>query len=172
MPSQPSWFHRLDAILADLRSLPSPYVDRQAIERLFQVRERRARQLMAGLPSLQVGNAVAVERLALVARLEQTSYSTRFQWEIARRARIVHALDQARKHAAAARVQVAASSVSPDCLLPDLGPEINLSPGHLQIRFSDAQDLASKLLALSQVMANDWEAFAKAAGVSENLEIG
>jgi hypothetical protein len=72
MPAQPGWFHRLDSILAELRQLPSAYIDRHAIEKLFQVRERRARQLMAGLPSLQVGNAVAVDRLALISRLEQT----------------------------------------------------------------------------------------------------
>ena len=49
MPSQPAWFHRLDEILADLRSMTSPHLDRAAVEKLFRVRQRRARQLMADL---------------------------------------------------------------------------------------------------------------------------
>src|ERR1019366_2181615 len=78
MPAQPAWFHRLDGILSELRSLETEYLDRQAVETLFHVRERRARQLMAGLPSLQVGNAVAVRRQALIERLENTAHGDRF----------------------------------------------------------------------------------------------
>jgi hypothetical protein len=163
MPAQPAWFHRLESILTDLRELPSPYIDRNAIEKLFQVRERRARQLMAGLPSLQVGNAVAVDRLALISRLEQTSESTRFQWEIARRTRVGSVLDQVRKHSAAARVKLTPAVAVTERVLPALSPQIDLTPGHLHIHFSDAQDLASKLFELSQVMADDWEAFSAAA---------
>ena len=49
MPAQPAWFHRLDEILADLRSMTSTHLDRAAVEKLFRVRQRRARQIMAGL---------------------------------------------------------------------------------------------------------------------------
>ena len=59
MPSQPAWFHRLDEILADLRSMTSTHLDRAAVEKLFRVRQRRARQIMAGLEGLRVGNAAA-----------------------------------------------------------------------------------------------------------------
>ena len=38
MPSQPAWFHRLDEILADLRSMTSTRLDRAAVEKLFRVR--------------------------------------------------------------------------------------------------------------------------------------
>jgi hypothetical protein len=76
MPAQPAWFHRLDQILRDLRALPAPYLDRHAVEKIFQVRERRARQLMAGLPSLQIGNALAVERSALIEHLETIKSAT------------------------------------------------------------------------------------------------
>ena len=49
MPSQPAWFHRLDEILGALRSMTSPHLDRAAVEKLFRVRQRRARQIMVGL---------------------------------------------------------------------------------------------------------------------------
>ena len=73
MPAQPAWFHRLAAILADLRAIESTHLDRLAVEKLFRVRQRRARQIMAGLEGLRVGNAAGVSREALIARLERTA---------------------------------------------------------------------------------------------------
>ena len=75
MPAQPAWFHRLDEILGALRSMTSTHLDRRAVEKLFRVRRRRARQIMAGLEGLRVGNAAAVSREALIERLEQTASS-------------------------------------------------------------------------------------------------
>ena len=51
MPAQPACFHRLDEIFTALRPMTSTHLDRQAIEKLFRVRRRRARQIMAGLGS-------------------------------------------------------------------------------------------------------------------------
>ena len=48
----PRGFHQLDEILALLRGFESTHLDRQAIEKLFRVRQRRARQIMAGLEGL------------------------------------------------------------------------------------------------------------------------
>ena len=42
MPSQPACFQRLDEILDVLRAIESTHLDRQAIEKLFRVRQRRA----------------------------------------------------------------------------------------------------------------------------------
>ena len=75
MPSQPAWFHRLDEIFTALRAMTSTHLDRAAVEKLFRVRQRRARQIMAGLKGLLVGNAAAVSREALIARLERTASS-------------------------------------------------------------------------------------------------
>ena len=75
MPAQLAWFQRLDEILSALRSMTSTHIDRAAVEKLFRVRQRRARQIMAGLEGLRVGNAAAVSREALIARLEQTASS-------------------------------------------------------------------------------------------------
>ena len=43
MPSQPACFHRLDEILSALRPMTSAHLDRAAVEKLFRVRQRRAR---------------------------------------------------------------------------------------------------------------------------------
>ena len=70
MPSQPAWFHRLEEIFTAPRAMTSTHLDRAAVEKLFRVRRRRARQIMAGLEGLRVGNAAAVSREALIVRLE------------------------------------------------------------------------------------------------------
>jgi hypothetical protein len=162
MPSQPAWFHRLDQILDVLRSMEASHLDRQAVEKLFGVRERRARQLMADLPGLRAGNAAAVSRLALLARMEETASSGVYQWETNRRARVVEELDRTRRQIAARRVRIPAAPDVRDRRLGELSADIALQPGELRIGFYGAEDLAAKLLELSQAMANDWPAFSRA----------
>ena len=162
MPYQPAWFHQLDEILATLRRMEYSHLDRLAVQRLFGVRERRARQIMAGLPALQVGNAVAVERQALIQRLECTVAGERFQWEITRRARLVEDLDRTRRQLAGRRVRLPAATDVRDRSISELASGIELRPGELHIQFYGAEDLAAKLFELSQAMANDWQAFVRA----------
>jgi hypothetical protein len=162
MPAQPAWFHRLDRILEALRKMESSHLDRQAVEKLFGVRERRARQLMAGLPGLQAGNAFAVERLALLKRLEETSASGPFQWEVNRRARVADDLERARRLLPGRNVLIPSAPDVRERRLAGLSGDIALKPGELRIEFFGAEDLASKLFELSQAMANDWTTFAEA----------
>src|SRR5687767_1478221 len=128
MPYQPAWFHRLDEIIETLRGMESSYLDRQAIQTLFGVRERRARQLMEALPGLRVGNASAIARLALVARLEETAVSGSFQLEMNRRARVVEDLNRTRRQLAARRVSIPAAADVEDRRLRDISRDISLKP--------------------------------------------
>jgi hypothetical protein len=162
MPAQPAWFHRLDEILSELRALHISHLDRLACEKLFRVRQRRARQLMAGLPALRVGNAVAVERQALIARLEKIQAGERFARETSRRARLTEDLDRTRQLLAARRVRLPAAADVRQRSVRELGGGIELRPGELRIQFYGAEELAAKLFELSQAMANDWHAFAQA----------
>jgi hypothetical protein len=88
MPAKPVWFHRLRSILAELRALDTDYLDRRSVERIFGVRQRRARQFMVGLPTLQIGNTVAISRIALLKHLETVSVGSPFQGESDRGARL------------------------------------------------------------------------------------
>jgi hypothetical protein len=162
MPSQPAWFHRLDEILETVRGMESSHLDRLAVQKLFGVRERRARQLMAGLPGLRAGNASAVLRQGLIARLEETAKGGLFQWEVNRRARVVEELDRTRRQLAARQVRIPAAADVDARRVRDLSGDIALKPGELRIEFYGAEDLAAKLFELSQAMANDWQAFARA----------
>ncbi len=161
MPTQPAWFHRTPPILETLRGMEVSHLDRLAVQKLFGVRERRARQIMAGLEGLRVGNAAAVSRLALIARLEQTAESGIFQCEVSRRARVVEELDRTRRQLAARQVRIPAAADVEERRMRDLSGDIALKPGELRIEFFGAEDLAAKLLELSKAMANDWSAFAR-----------
>ena len=161
MPAQPAWFHRLDAILETLLEMESSHLDRRAVEALFRVRERRARQLMAGLPGLQAGNAAAVSRQALIERLEGVASSGPFQWEVNRRARVTEDLERARQLLAGRHVRIPAAPDVQERRMDGLSGDIVLRPGELRIEFFGAEDLAAKLFELSQAMANDWSVFSR-----------
>ena len=161
MPAQPSWFQKLDQILEELRGLPVSHLDRRAMEKLFGVGERRARQLMKGLPCLQVGNAVAIERLALITQLENRARSPECGREMARRERVEKTLAQLRRQARARKVDLPVPSEKLDRRADNLAPGILLTPGTLTIRFDGPRDLAGKLFELSQAMINDWGSFEK-----------
>jgi hypothetical protein len=114
---------------------------------------------MAGLPCLQVGNAIAVNRDALISQLKSTVQGDRYQWERARRTRVADSLEAIRKHAAARRFQIPIAENLHGRLACKLSSGIELRPGELRIVFATAEELASKLFELSQAMANDWPTF-------------
>ena len=162
MPPKPTWFHRLPEILDVLTHMDASHLDRQAVERLFGVGPRRARQLMAGLAGIRAGNAAAISRQALIERMRETAASGVYQWEIRRRGRVVEELDRTRREIAARLVQIPLSPDRAHRRFRDLPAAIGLRAGELRITFSDAEDLAARLVELSQAMAHDWTGFMQA----------
>ena len=80
MPAQPTWFPRLTEILADLNGMENvPFIDRHAFERIFRVKDRRARVLMSRFAGTQVGNAWAVNRQQLIQSLKQIQQGVEFR---------------------------------------------------------------------------------------------
>lgn len=158
MPAQPTWFPRLAEIVTDLRALEKvPYLDRQAFERLFRVRDRRARVLMAHFDGIQIGNAWAVDRLKLIQALERLQQGEEFQWERRRRARAALVYEQAKREHPASQVAIPTTRASRQRTLASLPRGIELQPGELRIQFSGMEDFLSKLFELSQAVQNDFE---------------
>ena len=172
MPSQPAWFHRLPEILEHLRAFESSHLDRLAVEKLFGVGERRARQIMAGLPGIQVGNAFGVERQALLARLESIAAGDRFRCETSRRAKLAEELERTRRELAGRRVRIPSAADARDRRLGELSADIVLHSDELRIHFCGAEDLAAKLFELSQAIANDWISFSRAVEEDASLPRG
>lgn len=157
MPAQPTWFPRLTQILADLRALREvPLIDRQAFERIFQVKDRRARALMGRFAGQQIGHAWAVDRQQLIEALEAIQRGEEFQFEQRRRERIAAVYEQAKRQHPARQVQIPVIRTGS---LSSLPPGVDLTPGELHIRFSSFEDFLSKLVELSQAVQNDFSSF-------------
>ena len=158
MPAQPTWFPRLSEILAELRALEkAPYIDRQAFEKLFGIRDRRARVLMSRFAGTQIGNAWAVDRRHLIQALERIQRGEDFQYEHRRRQRVANAYEEAKREHPARQVQIPVTRESLGRTLPSLPSGIELGPGELRLRFSSFEDFLTKLFELGQAVQNDFE---------------
>lgn len=161
MPAKAQWLLRVPEILAELSALDVPVVDRAVCERLFRLRRRRAIDLIRGFGGYQIGRTFLIDRPKLVTQLEQIRDSPDFKMEWQRKERLGERLDAMRRLQAGARVAIA---VEPEVLrqrLPDLPPGVSLSPGELHVQFQSSEELLTKLFALAQAIANDYETFEK-----------
>jgi len=135
------------------------YIDGQAFERLFQVKDRRARVLMSRFAGTQIGNAWAVDRQHLIQALEAIQRGEEFQWERQRRERIAAVYEQAKREHPARQVQIPVTHESFHRTLTFLPSGIDLCPGELRLRFSSLEDFLTKLFELGQAGQNDFGSF-------------
>ena len=161
MPAKAQWLLRVPQILAELSALDVPVVDRAVCERLFRLRRRRAIDLIRGFGGYQAGRTFLLDRPKLIAQLEQIRDSPDFKMEWRRKERLTERLDAIRRLQIGARVAIALQPETLGQRLPDLPDGVGLSPGALHIQFQSAEELLSKLFALAQAIANDYEAFEK-----------
>jgi hypothetical protein len=162
MPARPQWLTRLPQIVAELVGMNAPIVDRTVIERVFQVRRRRAAQLMQAFGGYQVGRTYVVDRIQLIDRLEETAQADMFLFEVGRRERLNEILEKTRHNRRAAAIVIPVSTIA---ATPDLLPAgILLSPGVLKIEFERPIELLEKLYQLAQMITANFDWFEASAG--------
>jgi len=163
MPAQPTWFPRLPQILNELRALETvPFLDRQAFERIFRLKDRRARVLMSRCPGVRIGNAWAVDRRQLIAWLEGLQQGEEFHFEQQRRQRVAAVYEQAKREHPARQVEIPVNRRSNSTGLTSLPPGVMLAKRELRVQFSGLEDFLAKLYILSQAVQNNFEAFEEA----------
>ena len=160
MPRNPSWYALVPKILEGLR-LPDvpPFLDRPAVETLFGVRRRQAIQLLRRFGGYQVGKTFLAPREAVMRFLCEPRRRIATELEKGRFERVSSVLGKARQELHQRRIPIA---VPPEVLRLEISglPEgICLEAGRLTVRFEKPMDLLQKLFALSQALANDFEAF-------------
>jgi hypothetical protein len=156
MPAKPRWHADLNKIRASIASLPSPFLDRLAIEQLFGVKTRQANNLMRGLGGYRIGPAAVVGREDLLLKLDQMAGPRGYAAQIERKSRVVEALDALRSEARPRRVSPPPPH-RPNSPLP-AGTRIS-APGVLTISFTTPEDLLGRVMGLAQSAAADFTAF-------------
>ena len=166
MPAKPTWLLQLPNIIAELKEMSVPFLDRPAIEKLFAVRRRRALQLMTEFGvGLVVGKTFLIDRLQLLARLEATMLGDDFEFEQNRKERITSALERSRKEIRGRRILIETHPTTHDRMMTDLPTGIHLKPGELRIEFDGTEELLRKLFELSQAIVNDYDKFNELSGM-------
>jgi len=171
MPAKAAWLLKIPNIVAALETFDVPVVDRAIIEHLFGLRRRQAIELLHRLGGYQTGRTFLVDRHVLIGSLRRLSEGEEFDREIRRKERLDGAIDQLRRHQAAARVSIPVPPDVYDRKLKDLSEGVALEPGHLHVIFSGAEELLGKLYELAQVASNDFDRFRAAAESVEQRSV-
>jgi len=156
MPAKPRWLLRVPEIIEALSALPTPWVDRAVVERLFDLRRRRAIQLLHAFEGFQVGRTFLADREAVLAWLRAVESGADYHWEEKRRQRLGEKLAVVRRHVRAARV-----SITPQAA-PGWPSGVHLDAGRMVIDYDGVQDLLAKLYGLARAAAEDFEQFQNA----------
>jgi hypothetical protein len=131
MPSNPAWLHRVPEICAELSALRAPVVDRAAVERMFGLRRRQAIELLHRVGGYQVGRTFVVDRLQLIAELEQMQSAPEFEPARRQRQKVVSELDKMRRNRAATEVRIPVRAEVFGLRVDGLSKEIRLEAGLL-----------------------------------------
>lgn len=165
MPAKPVWYQRLPFILEQLRSHPRSYVDRATVQNLLGIGRRRAQQIMAPCISDRVGASGVAERDALIDHLRQIAAGDECTYEVRRRQKVAHVLEELRKERVEnPRLLVEAPLGVVNQQLESLPAGVRVERGRITVEFENAQEGLEKLLALAMAISNDFEAFEGAAG--------
>lgn len=160
MPDKPTWYGRLDEIIAELGALPYPFVDRPTLEKLLRVGRRRAQQILQPCVSHQVGANGLADREQLIAHLRSLLGGDAVHYESQRRARFADLVTTWQKQAIEQpRTLVEAPLAVLHSEFQSLPEGIMISRGNISIQFTDAQQALEKLLALAMAIGNDFEKF-------------
>jgi hypothetical protein len=159
MPAKPSWLLHIPRILDELQALPVPVIDRATCENLFRLGRRRSIELIHRFGGYRSGNVLLVDRLELIAGLEDLWESPDSVRERRRKSRLVERLESLRRYRKAASVVIpvpaSTCKTSPQCLPAG----IEVSAGKLTLQFTRAEELLQRLYELSQTAAGDYETF-------------
>jgi hypothetical protein len=163
LPPQLTWLHRLSDIIAEVKKLPSPVIDRFVVEELFQLQSRQAQKLMAEFGAHQLGSGrgrtLVLTRDELAARLEALVHTEEFERTRLRKQKLATSLLESRERLKHRRVEIRV-----DPRQRSLGREtwpatLHLSSSRLEIDFTSPNHLAEQLALVALALEDEWETF-------------
>ena len=164
MPDKPTWYGRLDQVIAELEALPWPWIDRETLQCLLEVGSRRAQQIMRPCVTRQVGANGVADREALIAHLKRLAAGDVAHYERRRRQRLAQVLDELRQAALTRpKLLVEAPTSVMQQKFAHLPDGVSISPGAISITFSSPHEALERLLALAMAIGNDFSEFERMA---------
>lgn len=164
MPDKPTWYGRLDEVIAELAALPWPWIDRETLQSLLRVGPRRAQQIMRPCVARQIGANSVAGRDELIAHLKRLAAGDEAHYERRRRQRLAQALDGLRQAALAQpKVLVEAPMAVLGQHFANLPDGVSVKPGAISVTFSSPNEALQRLLALAMAIGNDFSEFERIA---------
>src|SRR5579872_831047 len=160
MPAKPTWYGRLDQIVAEVSALAQPWIDRHMVQEILQVRPRRAQQILQPCLSGKVGNSGVASRESFVEHLKTLASGEDSFYEQRRRQRFaqtITAWSQLRRQQPQVLIEAPSQITAQE--FATLPQGVELGPGMLSIRFSTTQEALEKLLALAMAIGRDFGEF-------------
>jgi hypothetical protein len=150
LPDQPSYVHKLAAILAEARTpKPIPFFRRRDLKALFGLQKRQAVHLMHQIGAVRVSRELAVEQGELVRWLEQRIADPSVVAEQQRHERVIGRIVELKAETAARTIKI----VLPEGASAVWPAGVSLGPGWLTVSFADEQQLLERLFLLARVLA-------------------
>ena len=161
MPDKPAWYDRLDEAEAQVRAVPSPWIDRRTLESILGIGRRRAQQILQPLVRHTIGKNGLALKEDVIAHFRQLAAGDTATYERQRRDRLTALIQTWHQRA---RDQPRVLVEAPDAIVNqelDALPEgVRLSPGRILIEgFATPGEAKRKLLALLMAIGNDPEEF-------------
>jgi hypothetical protein len=160
VPDKPTWYGRLDQVIAELGNLSWPWVDRATLQSLLRVGPRRAQQILQPCVTRQVGANGVAGREELIAHLKRLAAGDEAHYERRRRQRLAQVLEGLRQAALAQpKVLVEAPVTVLNQQFANLPDGVSVLPGAISITFSSPSEALQRLLALAMAIGNDFSEF-------------
>lgn len=159
---KPGWLRRGKGILYWIEALQEPYMDRKAIQNVFQVSKTEAHRIIQDIGGAAPiwGNSKVISRESvkqyIQKKLKQENWD---QTEETRVGRLVEKLNEAKRES---KLKSRMLKVSKEVLLhtvAGLPGSIQLGPGILKIDYHGTEDLLRNLLELAMAIQNDFDRF-------------
>jgi hypothetical protein len=154
-----SWHPRIPQVLEELERSSLPVLDRFTVQRLFGVERRQALRLMQRWGGYQAGRTQLIERKVLAEALRGLQGAPEVRETVRRKRSLWTALQAERAAWKARRVTIASLPFGPR-RFPDWPEGIEWQPGALSVRYTHPLELAERLYAFGQMLAENFEAFA------------
>jgi hypothetical protein len=159
MNSYPSWIHKIPEMIEALALLDREWIDRELVERVFDLRKTASFQLLRRMGAQRCGNSLGISRGHLMARLREAHENCDWRWESERRRAVRRRIEslETQRRKSVVPVDTTLGKQMEDLRTAGLPDTIQLTAGMLIIRCNGMEDLLRQLVLLAKMADSNYE---------------